>query len=895
MLYYYIMRGIQKGEINMIQVEYPKYDAFISYTHKELDNFVAETLHKKIERYRIPRKLRKTSGKSRFSRVFRDREELSVSSDLSENICKALQNSEYLIVLCSPAAKESIWVQREIEYFLEYHDREHILTVLLQGEPSESFPQILCERKVVQIDRNGEKRVSKEILEPLAADVRGASKREVYKKCRTEFLRLIAVMLGCSYDALKQRHREYVMKRVVAVLGLGLVLSIGFAIYAVNQRNQIHLQYQQAQKNQARYLSEKANQQMDEGDRIGALSTVLQVTPEDDDATEAVVPEQMYVLNRTLYTYQHSQQYIYRPTGMMEQEGLNTESNGFNQNGNMFFCLDDLGNACFYDTKDQSLLWKTAAQKLDEDETGTFLWGYFFDQAKVVLATTDKYYILNINKKNCEKKIKSDVMNDKEQISTIHDNILAVSCETDEYVYLYDLKQGREIKKLSCNGLKNEILEEGNTISAVTFSEDGKKLAVGVKQNTADKDSDSLFVFDCASGNMLTSFLEDSIAAAEFVGTDKLAVISYASPKNNPFSIMDYEYEYENRVLDLNTKRALWHSERYRDSSQFNQDPKGIKNIGSFTINTDTAPVLLFYNQKSFTTIDTNQWDVLREQTFDGNIVNIEKIDENNLLIGISNGKIYRSTLATYSTVVTMNEQVSKMHYDVKSDTLVQIAFHNIVFLKKPMDESMSYYGAEIPSKVEKQAEESELDETMTVKGKKYKAQLVDRNIIVTSSDDSEKILAQLPVSDESVLFNFITEKEYLIVYDSGFSRIFIWDIEKLEMVTDQSFDLESSYKSQLIIDEKNSRFALNLGSGSAIVTDNGTEFRCLDIFTWDDDFQIYHFASVPYGDVDFSNNKIYCSTHENDKSVCYVSDIYNYSELRKRAENVIQKGKDES
>lgn len=35
-----------------------KYDAFISYTHKDLDVFVAETIHKKLERYHIPKKLR---------------------------------------------------------------------------------------------------------------------------------------------------------------------------------------------------------------------------------------------------------------------------------------------------------------------------------------------------------------------------------------------------------------------------------------------------------------------------------------------------------------------------------------------------------------------------------------------------------------------------------------------------------------------------------------------------------------------------------------------------------------------------------------------------------------------------------------------------------------------
>lgn len=150
-----------------------KYDAFISYTHKDPDAFVAEAIHKKLERYHIPGKMRAKCGKRRFSRVFRDKEELAVSPDLSENICRALENSEYLIVLCSPEAKESVWVRREIDYFLEYHDRDHILPVLLKGEPSEAYPQNLCERKTVEKEENGRKIVSTVSLEPLAADVRG--------------------------------------------------------------------------------------------------------------------------------------------------------------------------------------------------------------------------------------------------------------------------------------------------------------------------------------------------------------------------------------------------------------------------------------------------------------------------------------------------------------------------------------------------------------------------------------------------------------------------------------------------------------------------------------------------------------------------------------------------
>lgn len=125
-----------------------KYDAFISYTHKDLDVFVAETIHKKLERYHIPKKLRNKSGERRFSRIFRDKEELAVSPDLSENICRALENSEYLIVLCSPEAKESVWVQREIEYFLEYHERDHILPVLLKGSRQRHILRIYVNRRL---------------------------------------------------------------------------------------------------------------------------------------------------------------------------------------------------------------------------------------------------------------------------------------------------------------------------------------------------------------------------------------------------------------------------------------------------------------------------------------------------------------------------------------------------------------------------------------------------------------------------------------------------------------------------------------------------------------------------------------------------------------------------
>lgn len=879
-----------------------KYDAFISYTHKDLDVFVAETIHKKLERYHIPKKLRNKSGERRFSRIFRDKEELAVSPDLSENICRALENSEYLIVLCSPEAKESVWVQREIEYFLEWHDHDHILPVLLKGEPSEAFPQILCEKQISKTDESGKETVTTVALEPLSADVRGANRKVVFRKCGTELLRLVAVMLGCSYDELKQRHREYVMKKVVAALSLALILSLGFAAFALNQRNQINLQYQISRINQARYLAEKANQQLDEGDRIGALSTALEVTPNDRDAAEAVVPEQMYVLNRALYAYQHSQQYIYRPVIMNKVEGINTESSGFNQDGGIFFCLDDLGNVYFYDTETCRLLWKTTARSVNDEEKDNFLWGYFFDSDRVVLASPDMFYILNADKQICEGMISSDNENYIDQPSAIHKNTLAVFHKEEGGICLYDLEQGKVLDRLTCEDLENSVMEMKNSVSIVTFSDDGKRLAVGMEHIPTEQTAgqyDNLFVFDCTTRKMTDSFYENSIVELLFISQDDLALISYDIPENNLENIPEnaylsyigasFDYEYENKILDISAKRTLWQSEKYRHVSDFFEETDmGINNIGMFNVYEESLPLVVFYYKSSFEAVNTNTWTTFQRQTFDSDIKNIIKINANNLLLGMSSGTVYCSSLINYSSALAVDGEVQNIYYDTNSDTIVQIRPHDIIFLRKPKDENMTYYGPRLPDNVVEQLDRiDERSSSVTITGKKYKAVFGDRKVIVKSVDE-KKVLLEVPVSNEVVLFDFITDEEYLLIYDSRINRLSIWNVEKAETLTDQTFELESRYKSQLIIDEKNNRFALNLKDTIAVMSENGLQYRYLDIFTWDNNFQIYHFASIPYGDVDFENDKIYCSTTLDGEPACYVAPVYDYNDLRERAEAVI-------
>ena len=105
-----------------------RYKAFISYRHLPLETWAAKKMHRRIAHYIIPKELRK-NGEKKLGLVFRDQDELPIASNLTENIEQALDRSEFLIVICSPDTPGSLWVLREISYFLEHHDRNHLLAI----------------------------------------------------------------------------------------------------------------------------------------------------------------------------------------------------------------------------------------------------------------------------------------------------------------------------------------------------------------------------------------------------------------------------------------------------------------------------------------------------------------------------------------------------------------------------------------------------------------------------------------------------------------------------------------------------------------------------------------------------------------------------------------------
>lgn len=215
------------------------YVAFISYSHA--DERWARRLQRWLERYRVPNRLRAERPElpERLYPVFRDRDELASSNDLSEAIQSAMADSGALIVICSPAAAASRWVNEEIRQFRRNHDPKRVFCLVVAGQPNPdeadcAFPPALLR------DDDGTR-----LLEPLAADATTSGDGP-----RNAALKIAAGLLGVGVDELKQRDAQRQARTWAAVAGGALAvaaLTIALAVIAVLASQESDLRRQQAE------------------------------------------------------------------------------------------------------------------------------------------------------------------------------------------------------------------------------------------------------------------------------------------------------------------------------------------------------------------------------------------------------------------------------------------------------------------------------------------------------------------------------------------------------------------------------------------------------------------------------------------------------------------------
>ncbi|HEU4958288.1 MAG TPA: toll/interleukin-1 receptor domain-containing protein, partial [Sphingomicrobium sp.] len=226
--------------------------AFLSYSHQ--DSAIADWLHETLEEFRVPPQLigRLTDQgpvPKKLAPIFRDRQELAAAADLSDEIEEAIGASRFLIVLCSPAAARSRWINEEISNFKRVHREDRILAAIVDGEPfasgtpgrehEECFPEALR----YHFDSRG--RPTKQQAEPIAADL-----REHGDGRKMGMLKIAAGMLGVGLDDLAQREAQRRNRRLYAITAgsvAGMLIASALAYTAFDARDEARDQRREAE------------------------------------------------------------------------------------------------------------------------------------------------------------------------------------------------------------------------------------------------------------------------------------------------------------------------------------------------------------------------------------------------------------------------------------------------------------------------------------------------------------------------------------------------------------------------------------------------------------------------------------------------------------------------
>jgi WD40 repeat protein len=193
------------------------HDAFISYSRKDRD--FAIRLQKALANYTPQKDL---PLPHRRVDVFRDEEDFT-GAEYYQSLDRHLTDSSKLIVLCSPAARASRFVDDEIRRFGRSRGPQHIIPLLVAGIPNHeaapgqearmAFPEALCESMQM----------------PLAADYRDFDPRRSKVdrgRYETSWYTTLANIFDISRAQIEQREKKRRARRRYITLAAGAASAV---------------------------------------------------------------------------------------------------------------------------------------------------------------------------------------------------------------------------------------------------------------------------------------------------------------------------------------------------------------------------------------------------------------------------------------------------------------------------------------------------------------------------------------------------------------------------------------------------------------------------------------------------------------------------------------------
>ena len=465
-----------------------KYRAFVSYSH-ESDARLATSLQSSLSRFAKP------WYRLRTLRIFQDKNSLSANPALWDSIEQALGQTEYFLLLASPASAKSPWVHKEVEWWLRNRSVDKLIIGLTDGV-------ILWDEQAGDFDWKATTALPSSLkgvfhAEPLYADFSAAKARGKYADSdpayRSALLDVAAPLMGRSKDDLDgediRLHRKAVrtawaVAAFIAALGIATVAGM----YVAHQRQETAASRALASegashlddRSLALLLSIESRRIADTVESRRALLTTIQRLPNveaflwghTDAVTKAVFgPDGQTILStgwddRIIFWNAATHQ----PIGQPVAAPRNLVSVAFNADGSRFASASS-GSVVIWDTKTR----KPVGDPLRAGEDFTHV--AFSPDGKLIAASTEAYgghpshvFVWDVAS---HQPIGEPILGSNFAFSP-DDALLAIARYTD--LVLYDIRFHREVQRPLTGHTKN--------ITSLAFSQDGTTVAAGSEDKT---------------------------------------------------------------------------------------------------------------------------------------------------------------------------------------------------------------------------------------------------------------------------------------------------------------------------------------------------------------------------------------------------------------------------
>ena len=634
------------------------YNAFISYRHAPLDMEIAERIQHKLEHFHVPHNLRKKLKHKKITRIFRDKEELPITSNLTDTITEALEKAEYLIVICSTSTKESEWVRREIKTFLKTHSRDKILTVLCDGEPYDVIPEEILFQEQEVTDENGVSHAVKVPLEPLSCDYR-LPKRAAD---REELPRLASALLGCSYDELQRRRRQYRIRRAAAVAGIAFAALAVFGFYMVRVNRKINDSYIDSLRSRSVYLSNESEQLFNEGRRADAIQIALAALPDGTNDKMPVTAEAVRAITDATYAYKMRAGISFDALWNFKM-GNRIDKYMVSDDGSYLAARDILGNVICWNVETKEIAFQ---RSVEVDMTDIL----FMDDNKLLVVYNDRLEAYNL-------KNGKQIWTYDDFVAFLNEGAVVVSDKS-----LFFESEGGEITKLS--------IKDGSEIDKYRFddrmttgiydikvSPDGKKLAF--MDYGSLESEDGIDIFDTETG-MFTNFPTTvyEIVAMEFADNENLLIAT-----NEEYINRSVEYSKDMVLIDTTDIQIccydLSFNRKWKNTFSFQDTTRA-----SGFLQIPSLDAAMYYAGKQAVVYDIESGETLSKYEATSSLVNANDNDGDGIpmLICKSGEVLYPTDSSASSTLV----------FDMLPEDLQSAVINNGAFLYQRGGTDILYY-----------------------------------------------------------------------------------------------------------------------------------------------------------------------------------------------------------